>query len=240
MRYLLSGFLLLMAVFSTRAQVAEGWDEQINLNDIGRDGNMGVVRTYDNRYEGVKGSPFFLDQWIKGTVYLENGKIFKDIPIKYDVYQNEVLVRTKGQSIYITRESINSFELKPDSLNHEIKFTKVKPDNELAKIGADQFFRILYEDDITLLEVQDKIFLKANYQGAYSANRPYDEFKSTSKYFFLDNQNRLHKLKTSIGGVAKIFGGNKKKVKDYIFENKLDPKNTNDLVMIFKKGSSFK
>ncbi len=61
--------------------------------------------------------------WINGTVYLENGKTYKDIPLKYDVYQNELLARMRGQAIYITRNIINSFVLQPDSLDHEIKFT---------------------------------------------------------------------------------------------------------------------
>lgn len=228
--------ILLFSGLTMYAQVADGLDQQINLNEIGREGNTGVVRTFDHRYEGVKGSPFFVDQWITGTVYLENGKIYKNVPLKYDVYQNELLAKTRGQAIYITRDIINNFVLKPDSLSYQIKFTKVTPENKVKRIDPEQFLQVLYEGDLTLLELKNKVFIKANYQGAYSANQPFDEFKDTSKFYYLDQDGNLNKLKTSIGGVAKIFGDKKKQVKDFIFEQELNPKNKTDLIKIFEKG----
>lgn len=230
--------MFFIAILPAWAQVADGLDQQINLNEIGREGNMGVVRTFDHRYEGVKGSPFFVDQWINGTVYLENGKIYKDLPLKYDVYQNELLALTRGQAIYVTRNIINSFVLQPDSLEHEIKFTKVKAASNHKGIDEDQFFRVLHKGEYTLYELQNRIFLKANYQGAYSANKPYDKFESTTRYYYLDPDNNFERLKTSIGGIASIFGDKKREVKNCIFAEKLDPKATRDLIYIFKKAAS--
>jgi len=229
--------LILLFGNNLYAQVADGLDKQTNLNELGREGNTGIVRTYDNRYIGVKGSPFFINDWHNGTVYLENGKIFENVPLKIDVYQNELLAISRGQTIYVTKDQVNNFLLQPDSLEEPIKFINIKS-SQYKKFDEDQFLRVLHEGTKTVLEWHQKYYSEADYTGAYSANRTYDEFIQSSKFYYLDEKDQLKKLRTSIGKIAKIFESNEKAVKDFIFENNLNPKQPAQLARILRYGES--
>jgi hypothetical protein len=55
-------------------------------NDIGN-----TVRTYDGRYEGVKGHPDLYDDWVEGHVLLENEREYQNMMLKLNVTKDELI-----------------------------------------------------------------------------------------------------------------------------------------------------
>ena len=231
-RILLPFFLF--SFFTGNAQVSEGYDSQMNLLDIGKESYMGVIRTYNHAYEGIKGSPLLFNDWKKGRVILTTGKIYNDIKIKYDVYENELIALSERGAIYIDRNIIRSFELKDTENSATYLFKKVDYSNELKQIKKSEFFRILYEGNSMLLEKREKIFLKADYTGAYNAGRRYDEFRDKEELYIKLSDNKLYELKPKMNKLLKVLQHNKKEVKNYITENGLDVKNTDHLILILQ------
>ena len=66
------------------SQENAGIEGQENLNLLGSGSNGSMVRTFDDRYEGVRGSPFFIEEWAEGEIRGSNGKIYTDLQLKYN------------------------------------------------------------------------------------------------------------------------------------------------------------
>src|SRR5689334_15850600 len=52
------------------------------------------VMAYDNRYEGVKGTNTFFEEFKPGTIELRKGK-FSDVLINYDAYSDNLLAKNE-------------------------------------------------------------------------------------------------------------------------------------------------
>ena len=74
-----------------------------------------MVNTIDHRYEGLRGTPYFLPEWNKGQIEMVAGQHYKEVPIKFDAYrQHLILLRTwaGNDSIIVNASQVKSFQLK--------------------------------------------------------------------------------------------------------------------------------
>jgi len=208
---------------------------QENLYKIGGiDYDIGVVRKFDNRYEGVKGSPFYLEQWSDGTIEFESGRVAESVKLKYNIYEDELLIQDPNSgAIYIDKNNVKSFTLM--SSNSRSNVFKRWPHPK--KKDSDIYYRILFHGELILLENTKVIFEKANYEGGYSNDKKYDEFKKYTSFYYIDqtlNPEKPQKLKTSANGISKIFPRHQKQVKQYINQNLLDCRKKEDLIKVFE------
>lgn len=97
---ILSAFLLLMITLATQAQ-------EMILSD------PTTSRTFNSeKYSEVKGTPYFIDKWLEGSVTVEKGT-YKKLFIKYDVLEQELLF-SKDDASYFFADPVISFVLKPN------------------------------------------------------------------------------------------------------------------------------
>ena len=79
------------------------------------------------------------------------------------------------------------------------------------------------------------VFEKADFEGGYSNNKRYDEFKKyTGFYYKTEIMTQPQKLKLNPGGISKIFPDHKNQIKEFILDNGLDCSSENDLSKIFE------
>jgi hypothetical protein len=213
-------------------QEIRGNDAQENLYKLGsQNADIGIVRKFDNRYEGVKGSPFYHEQWAKGKVVFESGRTAENIQLKYNIYEDELLIlQPKTGAFYVDKNNVNSFAFLHPDMQHEEWFIKYP---HPKKAGLTQYFRVLFQGRVNLLEHNKIVFEKANYEGAYSNNKRYDEFKNYATFYYSTSSAKPQKLKSSAGAVSKIFPGKQAQVKQYIVQNLLDCRKSEDLLQIF-------
>ena len=58
----------------------------------------------------MRGSPYLFDQWIRADITFDNKKTEKDLPVKYDVYANQLLLRRpQGESVVIVSPIVTGF-----------------------------------------------------------------------------------------------------------------------------------
>jgi hypothetical protein len=214
-------------------QEIEGNDAQENLYKLGgQDADIGVVRKFDNRYEGVKGSPFYHDDWVNGKVVFESGRTAENIQLKYNVYEDELLIlQSETGAIYTDKNNVTSFAFLHPDLQREEWFIKYP---HPKKPGSTQYFQVIFQGKVNLLGHNKIVFEKANYEGGYSNDKRYDEFKSYTTFYYNTASTTPQKLKSSAGGVAKIFPDKQAQVKQYIVENLLDCRKSEDLIRIFE------
>jgi hypothetical protein len=215
---------------------------QMNLNTLASKGiNSAGVIAFDNRYEGMKGSPYYQDGFVSGLIELKVGntgktEVYKGVKLKYDVYSNllvAVLPDSKD-TLQITTTPLLSFSLE-NPLNGKLTtFKRVKEAQALDANLGDTFFAILHESPdgkSTLVKRVYKNKIEANYKGGYSAGTTYDELVSETQYYVVTN-GKMQKIKLNKKSLGEAFPAHADKVKSYISSQKLSMSTEADLVNV--------
>jgi hypothetical protein len=211
--------------------VSTGLDAQTNIEALGADNLNGMVRKFDTRYEGIRGTPYLADYWNTGTILLKGGKSLTNVPVKIDLYGYEVISkRMSGDSIIVKAATIDKVLL-TDALTGQAHAFRKWADLGLAKAG---YADILFDGKYMLLAERKKTLIKANYQGGYSANRPYDEFIDEVTYYVKKPQQNPEKIKFTRKAVAEIFPDHQAELKSFISKEQIDFRNINQVISIFR------
>lgn len=171
--------------------VGSGNAAQENLKAL-VNGNQAV--SFDNRYEGVRGTPYLLTAWVPGTIQLSSKVPLPETKLKYDANQRLLLMlRAPKDSIYLDMNRIEGFTLldptKPDGRTFQRVYDA--PDPALRQ----EYFEVLAPGTYSLLKLQRKNLQKASYSGAYSADRRYDQLEDQIDYFIHVADGRLQPIK---------------------------------------------
>lgn len=197
-------------------------------------GGTGAVRTYDLRYEGMQGTPYFIDEWLSGKLVFTNGDAGKKSHLlKYNTQTKELLMkRPQGDSIIVFPNQITAFTINDASKNVSYPFVKVenlKADGGTVPVC---FLMVLYKNKSSLLKYVSKNVLKANYQGGYSADRRYDSYVDNSQYFIRKSDNSLVKVKVKKSSVLDALEDKKTEIEAYIKKENLSFKNDIDIAKV--------
>jgi hypothetical protein len=221
---------LLIFRFTSFAQQPSGQDAFVNALNLGGQGS--VARTWDNRYEGVRGTPYLKNVWQNAQITSVEGKVYSNVPLKYDVYSNLLAVKnSKGDSISSETAYMKEFTW----IGTGMTFVK-EPllDNTTDIKNFSRFYQQLFKGNkTTLLKNFRKELLKADYQGGYSANRRYDELIDEVDYF-LKKGNQIEKIKLNEKNVLKFTFDKEKEVKDFLKKQKLNLKNEADVIKLLQ------
>jgi hypothetical protein len=225
--------LLLLVIYSFSQNTPIGYEAELNLKNLAGSGG-GPVRTFDTRYEGVKGSPLLFDKCRKGRVTLIGDTSGQKVMINYDVFNDALLYADKtGQMMVISKEYVDKFEIESDKENIFWKFIKydMEPSKEKEKI---KYVKELYKGKCFLFMIMQKQLLKADFTGAYSSGRRYDEFYSEDAVMFQKPNGEILKLKPKNKAVIKLLSDKQTEIEKYIKELKIDVSKEEDLIKIFK------
>lgn len=217
-----------------------GINAQQNLDALGSPVTSGsnVVLSFDTRYRGFLNSPYLLDTWTKGDLIFKNGTKYSDIDLKLNTYGDEVLVRKRdtGDSIIVDKTALQQFTLS-DEKGEPMLFKKLTdPESRQSR-----FFQVLHEGKkYDLLAHHKKTLLQADYKGAYSAGRYYDEFIPSVNYFLIDKASGAWtKLKMQESALLKTLKDHTGQLKAFIKAQKLNPaKKRDDLIRLIRQADS--
>ncbi len=138
------------------------------------------ITAFDNRYEGVKGTPFWFDDWSMGSVLYDNIFFSKELEYRYDVIKNDLHIKFRSGEVRIP----DNFHILQFSLKDKLGKTHFFDHAVIPNERVDQFYEVMYSGKQTqLLKLVKKELRKADYKGAYSPDQRADEFTSKTKYF---------------------------------------------------------
>lgn len=158
----------------------------------------GNVRTFDRRYEGLRGTPYYLPYWAKGRVGLANGQRNDNVLVKYDAYRQELVLShppARSDSVIIDRGRVNWFVLQPADSGAAVLFRRYPTLRSNDATLRDSYFRVLYAGRHSLLQRVGKTFHPANYKDPYSPDIRYDSYTDNSAYYVLKPDGRAIKVK---------------------------------------------
>jgi len=213
-------FICLCAAGTLSAQPSApvGFDANANLGGA----NNSMFRSFDNRYEGVKGHSTVFDDFVYGNVNLKDGERAEGQELNYDAITNELIVRSRiyKRILAVRRDLVVSFEL-----------INVDGDTLFFKKATDKgFCQVIHEGNLKMYLKYVKQVVKANYGGAYNANaRNYDEFVEQNIYLISTNGEELEEIKPQRKAFDKKFPEKKEVIQRYFKENKPDLKNWKEM-----------
>ncbi|WP_210464928.1 hypothetical protein [Rufibacter roseolus] len=222
----------------SQTNAPQGMAAQMNLNTLAAGGNAANVRIFDNRYEGVKGSPYFMEAWLPGEIEIKAGntgktELFKDLKLKYDVFSNllvAVIPQTKD-TLQISTLPVISFRMEAPA-GDKLEFRRIKEARELDPALADAFFAVLYDSQngkATVVKRIAKKKIEANFKGPYSAGQTYDEIVDETSYYVVAN-GKMKKVKLNKKSLLEAFPEKADQIKSFISSQKLAMSSEADLV----------
>jgi hypothetical protein len=194
-----------------------------------------LLNPFDDRYEGIKGSPFVFEGWKAGTVTIRDDE--QSIPfegISLDAHNKVVWVRTENiPPGVIEMENISRVEIHSDG---ESQIFLIYPSGRIEGSRKDDLkvYELLYKGEITLLKEHGKKFYKASYQGAYSSDRRSDEYKDVNRWFLKDEKGQFHKIKLRSGSIEKVLSSRKKRIRHLCKQEDLELERESDLIRLLE------
>jgi hypothetical protein len=139
---------------------------------------------FDNRYEGVKGSPFLFEDWLEGALTLNDSAVVRDkMQYKFELINNTIWLKLgTGEERILYNKELLALELTAkDGRKYVIKKVKLPDVTE-----KNHFSIVLFENEqYTLVKDMKKIFRKANLEdkGIVTVGNAYDSFEEITKYY---------------------------------------------------------
>jgi hypothetical protein len=192
---LFSSFILVMDLANAQTKV--------EMNSLSKQDEMKSllssrarnVTTFDNRYEGVKGTPYVNEDWQEGTLTLSDSSVVKTrMLFKFDLIQNEVWAKTEtGQERILYNKDLLSLDLLQKT-GQIIKLRKFK----LPESEERHRFSISIFENANYILVKDitKIFRKANLvdRGITTTGNAYDWFDEQTTFYIKKNNRNAVKI----------------------------------------------
>ncbi|GAA4297862.1 hypothetical protein [Nibribacter koreensis] len=207
-------------------------------NNVKAAASGSLFQTFDNRYEGVRGTPFFMDAWLPGSILIKKNNSgateeFKNLKLKYDVHGNQLaaVVSETKDTILINANIISSFKVEIPPYTNPVEFRTFTAARSLDAQLVDVFFAVLHDGHNKLLKSVTKRFVKANFKGGYSAGNSYDELVEEAQYYLL-NDDRMVKTKLTRKALVEALPAQQEKIKAYITSQKLAMNSEADFISV--------
>lgn len=211
MKKLFIYFLLLIVPPSVWSQNTPRADvaNQTNLANMGK--GRPVFQTFDDRYDGVKGSRFFFnDAFHEGELMFTDSTFLKgNVLYRFDQLAGAVQTQTAdNKETYLKNSNILSFKLKIKG--QDIIFTRsVTPESpreyKLLQV-------IYYSPTLKLLRDSRKKMTRVNDTGAYSKGEVYDQIENDFKYYIVRGNDKPVEVKPTRKSFAKALPDMERKI----------------------------
>lgn len=166
-------------------------------------------RAWRNLYPKVIGDQFlFTKEFMPGTVTID-GKQFPGMPIKYDIYNDEILtINNRGIIIQLNKEMIDQFSFNFNNIVY--RFRRLIPDSVNLLTG---YVDVLYDGKVSLFVKHKKEIL------LLAVEHNYDMFEESHRVY-LGKDGKLFII-SSKSDLLNTLSDNKKQIKSFIKSKRL-------------------
>jgi len=169
-------------------------------------------KVWKNMYRRINGDQFlFADYFLDGTV-TANGRTYKNLKIKYDVFSDEILIPVDLEEIVqLNKEIIDSFSISYE--NRVYRFEKIYVDSLKKTNDFNGYFRVLYNE-------KSALYLKyIKHISSNITDKSDGDFIEANKVYIVKN-NIVYPV-LSKDDVLKALNTDKALLKKYLRSNKL-------------------
>ncbi len=197
--------IIALACGSAHAQIAVSGDA------------IGGTPLTGQSYMNIKGSPYLLENWEKGSVTLASGKKFENLDLKYDQVINQVIFQDADGSMKAFSQPISAFTIGKDANEHEFQR------------GFDGvFYEKLVTGKVTLWKKNHKTIIDEKPYGSASVQRNV----LNNNTYYVGELAQLTKIKNDKKSVLELLSDKAEDIEEYMRKQKLSPKTESDLVRV--------
>ena len=197
----------------------ENMQSVINLNKISQTGI-----TFDTRYEGVKGSPRLNDTLLPSFLKLAGQDYYFQIKADLDLVNNALIYAgsESGQMYSIPSSDVSEIIINKDDSELLFKTTSGKKFEKDLK--ENRFYQILSEGEYEFIKIPMKGFLRADNQGAYTADRRYDEYVNETRYYLKGRDGTYYQVQLNRKSLLKVIPEKKEIIEKAFSKSSSDDK----------------
>lgn len=215
----------------------QGYEAVENIREMSSMQGSGTFRSFDTRYEGVRGTPYVFEEFHPGEVYLRSKERVRVKSLNYNCVDNEIAYLDPATDVtrLLNRFQVDVFTIEDGETQRTFVPVKLEEDGETV------FAEALYNRASLVCKVYYKDWLKANYEGSYSADRRYDQFVDKSDlYIFKQGDQTPYKAKRSKKLIREAFPEHEKEISAFVKSNSLNLKEGESLVRLMEYYDSLR
>ena len=191
-----------------------------DINELMTSNLIRTIRSADNS-ENYTGSPYDHDEFINGSLITVSKQIYKDVPLRLNIYNNSVEFKSGDKVLEIDTPELFEYITIGES---KIQYLPYSITKKISK----GYFKIIEEGEATLLARPKVLFQEATKPGAYQDAKP-AAFKRTNDEIFIkvgESQAQYVKNKKSL---VEILSGKEDLVSAFIKKNKIKASDINNV-----------
>ena len=171
-----------------------------------------------------EGSPYDKDIFVKGDIYYDINWRFPDIPLRYNIFNDEMEFRMEGQE--------TTYAIKPDKKIQKILIQEdvfvVAEYQERGKV-IPGFFKVLATGEIDLLAKFQVDFKEEQPAKALVLPEPAKFIRKDDQYYIRIKGNITQKI-SNIKILIELIGDHKNELSDYAKKEKISARNESELI----------
>ncbi len=201
-----------------------------NINDMLLDQNeKSIIKDSGNRIinlSDTKGSPYFKDFFLSGTVFAEKTNESLGYQLRYNIYNDEIEVENSSDNTLSALKKDSNYSCK--IMNDSFKYLEYTDKDNESQNG---YFHELTEGKTVLL-----LKYECKYQPKKTGKPPVYKVTParfvTQKTYYLLSNDQLTLISTKKKKLLEYFGSHKGAVNSYINKNNLKLNNDRDLIRV--------
>jgi hypothetical protein len=201
--------------------------EETDMNTINP--NRMLLRTKSAEAYGTMGTPYVFHDFKIANVYYTNKQRVSGILVNYDCYKNQLEYVSGGEVYLLNTAQVDFFEVDPGQDSSQL-FKQVF----VEKLKKRIFLQVLYNDASILYKRYYKDFKEADYGGAYSQDRRYDEYHDRYSYYIKVAENELQQLRLRKKSILEVLADKSGEIEPFIKQEKPDLKTDDGLVRLIR------
>lgn len=217
--YIIAAILFILPAISSAQML-------LDLKDFYSDiGPLNILYTNNSKKEQeVAGSPYAQEHFMNGSVIQNDSIIYKQIPLKYNIYNDQILFKhNDGMEFYLAA---------PEKFK-EIRIAGqryIYRDFLKGNKKTNGYYELLEEGKISLLKKELIVLKEAQQAKAYKDPEPARFIMKPTEYYLLKDGNKIFAVKNEKHLLTLL--DHKEELKAFIKKNKLKTRKAEDLIRI--------
>lgn len=176
---------------------------------------------------GYTGSPWLSEEFTDGDIYLKGGKFYKNIPLRYNVYKDNIEFRME-EKVMVLPNSLN-----PDSIVIGDE-TFIYTEYTYNKGRIPGYLIMIYSGSWYLLKKYKVDFIPKVPPGAYKESKPAQFRMARPDYFITGGLVEVPTYFNNEKSLQKLTAINATELKNYIKNNRTNFRDDNSLIELFR------
>nr|WP_319570781.1 hypothetical protein [uncultured Draconibacterium sp.] len=162
----------------------------------------------------IEGSPYLIDEFTKGTIYTSQKIQYNDIPLRYNIYNDEMEFQTPDDQIL----AIATPEIVEKAVVGEDTFSNIP--YEFGNKVKRAYFILLIEGKLSLYARPEVMYQKPKKAAGYKEPEPAKFIKRPDVFYLRINQQAAVKIESK-KDLQNFFTDHQKQIQDFIKKNKI-------------------